>query len=88
MVAYHPELRVKFDYVLPHKPREHWCRLCNGQRKTEPPKQIRIRFRQGWTNIIEVCDACYTIAVEKQNTAGVIPHLSDGPDRASREVAP
>ena len=88
MTADLPELRVEYDYVLPHKPREHWCRLCNAQRKAAALKQIRIRFRQGWTNVIEVCDACYTMAVEKQNVTAVIPRLRAGPDRESREMAP
>ena len=71
-----PELRVPYDYVLPHRPRGHLCRLCGRAPRLRPPRSVRLHFRMGWTTEVEVCEACHGQARAARNPAHVIPHMA------------
>jgi hypothetical protein len=80
-----PELRVPYDYVLPHRPRRSRCRLCDRNPRSDPPRLIRLYFAQGWVTEVEVCDGCYAMALDQQNVARIIPRYQSGGSRPPEE---
>ena len=58
-----PEFRVPYDYVLPFRPRQGFCRRCNIRPRADPSLTIRIIFKKGWTHEVDVCTECFEQAV-------------------------